>query len=72
MTDDTGVRFLDEELDELKARVVELFGDTAVREAVQRARVRVPLKSPGTSIVDWIVAYRAAVRTELLRMVTPQ
>ena len=72
MSDDIGVHFLDEELDELKARVEELYGDTAVREAVQRARVRVPLKSPGTSIVDWIVAYRAAVRTELLRMVTPQ
>jgi hypothetical protein len=72
MTDDIGVHFLDEELDGLKARVVELFGDAAVREAVQRARVRVPLKSPGTSMVDWIGAYRAAVRTELLRMVTPQ
>ena len=72
MTDDIGVHFLDEELDELKARVVELFGDTAARDAVQRARVRVPLRSPATSIVDWIVAYRAAVRAELLRMVTPQ
>jgi hypothetical protein len=71
MIDDIGVRFLDEELDELKARVVELFGDEAARDAVQRARVRVPLKSAGTSVVDWIVVYRAAVRSELLRMVTP-
>ena len=71
MTHDVPDNFIDDEFRQLVARVSELFGDDAACEAVARATVAIAAirkESP----TEWVVMFRAAVKTELRRVLTPQ
>jgi uncharacterized protein (DUF2267 family) len=63
--------FCDEELEQLATRVAELFGDDAATAAVERARAVLTAMDDSASR-DRIVEYRAAVKAELRRLLTPQ
>ena len=63
---------LDDELNQLLARVSELFGDDAACAAVDRASVTLPHVSAAEAPLLWAQTYRAAVKAELRRLITPQ
>jgi hypothetical protein len=63
--------FYDDELEQLAIQVAQLFGEDAATAAVERARA-VLVDVDGSASRDRIVEYRAAVKAELRRLVTPQ
>ena len=63
--------FFDEELEQLATQVAQLFGDDAATAAVERAKA-VLTAMDGSGSRDRIVEYRAAVKAELRRLLTPQ
>jgi hypothetical protein len=63
----------DAELEQLAARVTEMFGEVACVEAVDRAHAALLVSEAQSSLTpEQIAEYRAALKTALRRLITPQ